>query len=85
MLTAQQALDHLLSHAKPVSETEILAMQVALGRVLAQSVNSLVDVPPLDNTSMDGYAVRTRDTNTLPGRMQAAPSICRTCGPVHIV
>jgi molybdopterin molybdotransferase len=67
MLTAQQALDHLLSHAKPVSETEILAMQVALGRVLAQSVNSLVDVPPLDNTSMDGYAVRTRDANT-PGQ-----------------
>ena len=67
MLTAQQALDHLLSHAKPVSETETLAMQVALGRVLAQSVNSLVDVPPLDNTSMDGYAVRTRDTNT-PGQ-----------------
>ena len=67
MLTAQQALDHLLSHAKPVSETEILAMQATLGRVLAQSVNSLVDVPPLDNTSMDGYAVRTRDTNT-PGQ-----------------
>ena len=67
MLTAQQALDHLLSHAKPLSDTETLAMQVALGRVLAQSVNSLVDVPPLDNTSMDGYAVRTRDTNT-PGQ-----------------
>lgn len=67
MLTAQQALDHLLSHAEPVSETETLAMQVALGRVLAVSVNSLVDVPPLDNTSMDGYAVRTMDTNT-PGQ-----------------
>ncbi len=67
MLTAQQALDHLLSHAKPVIETETLAMQVALGRVLAQSVDSLVDVPPLDNTSMDGYAVRTTDTNT-PGQ-----------------
>ena len=67
MLTAQQALDHLLSHANPVSETETLAMQVALGRVLAQSVDSLVDVPPLDNTSMDGYAVRTTDTNT-PGQ-----------------
>ncbi|QWE01556.1 molybdopterin molybdotransferase MoeA [Polynucleobacter sp. JS-Mosq-20-D10] len=67
MLTAQQALDHLLSHAEPVSETETLAMQAALGRVLAESVNSLVDVPPLDNTSMDGYAVRTTDTNT-PGQ-----------------
>ena len=68
MLTAQQALDHLLSHAKPVSETEILAMQVALGRILAENVNSLVDVPPLDNTSMDGYAVRTADTSS-PGQI----------------
>jgi len=62
MLTAQQALDHLLSHAKPVTENESILMQASLGRVLAENVNSLVDVPPLDNTSMDGYAVRTADT-----------------------
>lgn len=66
MLTAQQALDHLLGHALPVKESEQVTVQQALGRVLAQSVNSLVDVPPLDNTSMDGYAVRTADTQT-PG------------------
>ncbi|WP_114653592.1 gephyrin-like molybdotransferase Glp [Polynucleobacter necessarius] len=66
MLTAQQALDHLLSNAKAVGESETVAMQATLGRVLAESVNSLVDVPPLDNTSMDGYAVRTADTQT-PG------------------
>lgn len=67
MLTAQQALDHLLSHAQAVGESEVIAMQAALGRVLAESVNSLVDVPPLDNTSMDGYAVRCADTGT-PGQ-----------------
>ena len=67
MLTAQQALDHLLSHAQSVRESEVIAMQAALGRVLAESVNSLVDVPPLDNTSMDGYAVRCADTST-PGQ-----------------
>ena len=66
MLTAQQALDHLLSHAKPVAEYESVAMQACLGRVLAEDVSSLVDVPPLDNTSMDGYAVRTTDTQN-PG------------------
>ena len=66
MLTAQQALDHLLSNAQPVSEHEIVPMQSALGRILAEDVKSLVDVPPLDNTSMDGYAVRTTDTQT-PG------------------
>lgn len=66
MLTAQQALDHLLSHAQPVAEIERVPMQATLGRVLAENVNSLVDVPPLDNTSMDGYAVRTADTQN-PG------------------
>jgi molybdopterin molybdotransferase len=68
MLTAQQALDHLLSHAKPVIGSEIVSMQLALGRVLAENVNSLVDVPPLDNTSMDGYALRTADTQA-PGSL----------------
>ncbi len=67
MLTAQQALDHLLLNAVTVNESEKVATQAALGRVLAEDVKSLVDVPPLDNTSMDGYAVRCADTAT-PGQ-----------------
>jgi molybdopterin molybdotransferase len=67
MLTVQQALDHLLSNAMMVSESEKVNTQAALGRVLAEDVKSLVDVPPLDNTSMDGYAVRCADTAT-PGQ-----------------
>jgi molybdopterin molybdotransferase len=75
MLTAQQALDHLLSNAKAVGESEIVSMQAALGRVLAENVNSLVDVPPLDNTSMDGYAVRTADTQTSGSILKIAQRI----------
>lgn len=67
MLTAQQALDHLLSNAVTVNGSEKVNTQAALGRVLAEDVKSLVDVPPLDNTSMDGYAVRCADTAT-PGQ-----------------
>nr|WP_255530686.1 gephyrin-like molybdotransferase Glp [Polynucleobacter sp. UB-Tiil-W10] len=67
MLTAQQALDHLLSHAKTVGESEKVTMQAALGRVLSENVHSLVDVPPLDNTAMDGYAIRSADAAT-PGK-----------------
>ena len=67
MLTAQQALDHLLSNAVTVNESEKVNTQAALGRVLAEDIKSLVDVPPLDNTSMDGYAVRCADTAT-PGQ-----------------
>jgi molybdopterin molybdotransferase len=75
MLTAQQALDHLLSHAKPVAEIERVPMQATLGRVLAENVNSLVDVPPLDNTSMDGYAVRTADTQNSGSVLKIAQRI----------
>jgi len=75
MLTAQQALDHLLSHAKAVEQTEDVPMQAALGRVLAQNVNSLVDVPPLDNTSMDGYAVRSTDAAKSGAVLQIAQRI----------
>jgi len=75
MLTAQQALDHLLSHAKPVSESERVAMQASLGRVLAENVSSLVDVPPLDNTAMDGYAVRTAETQNSGSILKIAQRI----------
>ncbi len=75
MLTAQQALDHLLSHAQPVAEIEKVAMQASLGRVLAENVSSLVDVPPLDNTSMDGYAVRTVDTQNSGSTLRIAQRI----------
>ena len=75
MLTTQQALDHLLSHAQTVGESERVAMQAALGRVLSENVNSLVDVPPLDNTSMDGYAVRTADTQTTGSTLKIAQRI----------
>jgi molybdopterin molybdotransferase len=61
MLTAAQAREQLLAPAVPVSEVELVPMQAALGRVLARDVVSLVDVPPLDNTSMDGYAIRVAD------------------------
>jgi len=75
MLTAQQALDHLLSHAQTVGEMEKVAVQSALGRVLAENINSLVDVPPLDNTSMDGYALRTVDAQNPGSTLRIAQRI----------
>jgi molybdopterin molybdotransferase len=57
----EQALDTLLSQARPVIETETLPLEKALGRVVAEPVRSCVDVPPWDNSAMDGYAIHTRD------------------------
>ncbi|MCU7842577.1 MAG: molybdopterin molybdotransferase MoeA [Candidatus Thiodiazotropha sp. (ex Monitilora ramsayi)] len=56
-----EALNFLLAQANPITETETLPLERALGRVLAEPVHSHVDVPPWDNSAMDGYAVNTRD------------------------
>jgi molybdopterin molybdotransferase len=61
MLSASDALQRLLENAKSVQEHELVKTQDALGRVLARDLISQVDVPPLDNTAMDGYAIRCAD------------------------
>jgi molybdopterin molybdotransferase len=54
-------LDILLAHARPVTETQMLPLTDALGRVLAAPVQSRIDVPPWDNSAMDGYALNSAD------------------------
>ena len=44
-----------------IQDTEKVFLFDALHRVLAEPIRSLIDVPPGDNTSMDGYALRTAD------------------------
>jgi len=61
MLTVREALDFLLGAARPVAQTETVATLEANGRVLAADQLSQLDVPPMDNTQMDGYAVRAAD------------------------
>jgi molybdopterin molybdotransferase len=47
---------------QPIERTEVLPLQQANGRVLAQEVVSTIDVPPFSRAAMDGYAVRAEDT-----------------------
>lgn len=56
-----EALSELLLHAIPTDEVEQVSTFEADGRVLAQAVTSALQVPPQDNSSMDGYAVRSAD------------------------
>lgn len=62
MLSMDDALAALLANAAPLAGTETVSTFDAHGRVLARGVRSTLDVPPADNTSMDGYAVRSADT-----------------------
>ncbi|MGB0733791.1 MAG: gephyrin-like molybdotransferase Glp, partial [Pontibacterium sp.] len=61
LIDIEDALARLLS-LTPVSQaTERLPLSRALDRVLADSPNAAVAVPPADNSSMDGYALHTSD------------------------
>lgn len=53
----EDALAHLLERSNPVSEIETVPLTDALGRVLAEDCLVPGDVPPADNSAVDGYAV----------------------------
>ena len=75
MLTAEQLLNALLERARPVTEFETVALPATLGRVLATSQTSSITVPPLDNSAMDGYAVRVADIPAIGMRLPMSQRI----------
>jgi molybdopterin molybdotransferase len=61
LLSVDEALAKMLAGAKPVAEIEEIATLDAADRVLARDQVSAMDVPPMDNSAMDGYALRLAD------------------------
>jgi molybdopterin molybdotransferase len=61
MLATADALATLLAAASPISGTESIPTLQALNRVLCADVTSPLDVPPMNTSAMDGYAIRTAD------------------------
>jgi molybdopterin molybdotransferase len=61
LLPLDEALAALLLRAQPITDIETVATADALDRFLAADLLSTLDVPPLDNAEMDGYAVRAAD------------------------
>lgn len=80
MLSVDQAVTALLERADRLVERETVPLIGALGRTLAADVIAAIDVPPADNSAMDGYALRHMDW---PGAGQALPVTQRvTAGSV---
>ena len=76
LLPFDQALKNMLAQITPVIETEKLPIAQTLNYVLAQDINSPINVPGHDNSAMDGYAfslesLTTSNTLTLVGRSMA--------------
>jgi len=74
-MSVDEALAAMLSGARAVAEVEELATLVANGRVLARAQRSTMNVPPMDNSAMDGYAVRLADVKAAGTRLRIAQRI----------
>ena len=68
LMSFEKALAQLLASVTATQETEPLSLTQALGRVLAEDQRAGLDVPPNDNSAMDGYAVRVADLQAANGK-----------------
>jgi molybdopterin molybdotransferase len=75
LLSVDEALAQLLAGAQPVAGVEQVPTMEAAGRVLAQAQTSTMDVPPMDNSAMDGFAVRLPDLTSLEKNLRVAQRI----------
>lgn len=75
MLSVDEARDKLLTAARRVKGVDTVPLREAQGRILAEAVVSAIDVPPHDNSAMDGYAVRCADVTAPGARLAVAQRI----------
>jgi molybdopterin molybdotransferase len=78
LISVDEALEKVLEHIA-VLETEESDVLGCLGQVLAEDISSPFNIPPRDNSAMDGYAVRAADTR---GASQKSPRLLRVVRPL---
>ena len=76
MISVEEARARILQHFAPLP-AQVVPLLEAVGQVLAADVVATLSIPPLANTSMDGYAVRAADTQ---GATYATPRTLRVVG-----
>jgi molybdenum cofactor synthesis domain-containing protein len=69
MIPVTEAVRVVVERAEPLA-AERVALDEALGRVLAEDVFADTDLPPFDRAQMDGYAVRSADLRETPARLR---------------
>ena len=78
MISVEQALERILSYFNVLEATEVPVLD-SLGQVIAEDIYSGINIPPLDNAAMDGYAVQAKDTR---GASNGSPRFLRVIGTV---
>ncbi len=78
MIRVEEALERILS-AVSVLEDEDTPLLEAVGQVLSRDIHSAIDVPPADNSAMDGFAVQAESTR---GASPSSPRELKVIGQV---
>ncbi len=78
MLSVEDAFERIMAYFHPLEAEEKPLLQ-ALGQVLAEDVQSPIRIPPMDNSAMDGYAVRHE---AITGAGDGSPRRLRVTGQV---
>lgn len=79
VLTVEETIRLIDERIRPLSRTETVPADAALGRVLAEDVTGTEYVPGFDRSTVDGYAVRARDTF---GCSEALPALLTLSGEI---
>jgi molybdopterin molybdotransferase len=85
LMSLDDALDIMMSHVQRLTSVETVATWDADGRMLAEDVVSELAVPALDNSSMDGYALRCSDVHHVGSTLRVTQRIPAGCHgqPLH--
>ena len=75
MLSFDEAYAKLLGFVRPVREIEQVDTMFAAGRALAVAQHSTINQPPMDNSGMDGYALRAADVPVAGTRLPVSQRI----------
>lgn len=75
LISVDDALKKLLDPVVSVTESEVVVLEDALGRILADDLYSTINVPGYDNSAMDGYAVNSEDCTQAGARLPVSQRI----------
>jgi molybdopterin molybdotransferase len=84
MISVAEASERILARIGVLSQ-ETVATGNAAGRVLAEAVSAPIDSPPWDNSSMDGYAVRSQDLSSSPVSLRVVEEIAAGMFPSRAI
>jgi molybdopterin molybdotransferase len=80
LLPFEEAINVVDKHITPINRTEVINIDEAIGRVLAEDIISSQNTPPFNRSAMDGYAVKAEDTS---GATRESPCILEMVGEFH--